>query len=265
MYGRHFTIRTDHAALTYLHKFSGNNARLLRWSLRLAEYDFTVQYRPGTKIPHIDSLSRYICAVSGNETLPKEREKQAQASDAFRRTMRPGSQNCRSEYFKYLEEVTYKRRQGKEPVLVVPQSLIREVISLNHDSIYASHPGWKRTLDIVSLRNWLPVMHKDVRQYVLKCDACQRRSGKHELKAAFGDVAEPSYAFQVAHCDILGPIPLSNRGNRYVLTFVDKLTKYAEAIPLADVSAVTCARAYATQIVARHGVNEVLVTDHLLQ
>jgi hypothetical protein len=86
-------------------------------------------------------------------------------------------------------------------------------------------------------------MHKDVRQYVLKCDACQRRSGKHELKAPLGDVAEPSYAFQVAHCDIVGPFPLSNRGNRYVLTFVDKLTKYAEAITLADVSEVTCARA----------------------
>jgi hypothetical protein len=74
-YGRHFTIRTDHAALTYLHKFSGKNARLLRWSLRLAEYNFTVQYRPGTKIPHVDSLSSYICEVSGKETLPKERVK----------------------------------------------------------------------------------------------------------------------------------------------------------------------------------------------
>jgi hypothetical protein len=135
--------------------------------------------------------------------------------------------------------------------LVVPQSLIREVIALNHDSIYASHPGWKRTLDIVSLRNSLPGKHKDVRQYVLKSDACQR-SGKHELKAPLGDVAEPSYVFQVAHCDIVWPFPL--RGNRYVLTFEDKLTKYAEAITLADVSAVTCARAYATQIVARHGV-----------
>jgi hypothetical protein len=67
----------------------------------------------------------------------------------------------------------------------------------------------------------------------------QRISGKHELKAPLGDVAEPSYAFQVAHCDIVGPFPLSNRGNRYMLTFVDKLTKQAEAIPLADVSAVT--------------------------
>jgi hypothetical protein len=120
LYVRHFTIRTDHAALTYLYKFSGNIARLLRWSLSLAEYDFTVQYRPGTKIPNVDSLSRYIRAVSGKETLPKERVKQAQTSDAFCRTLRPGSQNSSSEFVTDLEGVTYKRRQGKEPVLVVP-------------------------------------------------------------------------------------------------------------------------------------------------
>jgi hypothetical protein len=89
--------------------------------------------------------------MSSNETLSKEKVKQAQTSDAFCRTLRPGSQNSRTEYFTNLEGVMYKRWQGKQPMLVVPRSLIREVISLNHDSIYAAHPGWKPTLDIVSL------------------------------------------------------------------------------------------------------------------
>jgi transposase InsO family protein len=102
---------------------------------------------------------------------------------------------------------------------------------------------------------------EDVRQYVSKCDACQRRSGKRELKAPLGDVAEPSHAFQIVHCDVVGPLPITSKGNRYILTFIDKFTKYPEAIPLADVSAVSCARAYATGFVSRYGVNEILVTD----
>jgi hypothetical protein len=64
-----------------MHKFSGNNARLLRWILRLSEYDFTVQYRPGTKIPHVDTLSRHICKVTGNQTQSMERVKEEQASE----------------------------------------------------------------------------------------------------------------------------------------------------------------------------------------
>jgi hypothetical protein len=34
LYGKRFTLRTDHAALKYLHTFADNNSRLLRWSLR---------------------------------------------------------------------------------------------------------------------------------------------------------------------------------------------------------------------------------------
>jgi hypothetical protein len=47
------------------------------------------------------------------------------------------------------------------------------------------------------------------RECTPKEESCQRRSGKHEFKAALGDVAVPSYAFQVAHCDIVGPFHLT--------------------------------------------------------
>jgi hypothetical protein len=49
-------------------------------------------------------------------------------SDAFCRTLRPERQNCSSEYFTDLEGVTYKRRQGKEPVLVARDAQGRETI-----------------------------------------------------------------------------------------------------------------------------------------
>jgi hypothetical protein len=43
-YGKRFAVRTDHSALTYLHKLAGKYARLLRWSLRLSEFDFTIEH-----------------------------------------------------------------------------------------------------------------------------------------------------------------------------------------------------------------------------
>ena len=60
LYGKKFLIRTDHAALKYLHTFADNNSRLMRWSLRLAEFEFEVQHRAGTKIKHVDALSRHV-------------------------------------------------------------------------------------------------------------------------------------------------------------------------------------------------------------
>ena len=54
LYGKKFLVRTDHSALTYLHKFADNNSRLMLWSLSLAEFDFDIEHRPGAKITHVD-------------------------------------------------------------------------------------------------------------------------------------------------------------------------------------------------------------------
>jgi hypothetical protein len=56
LYGKRFKVRTDHAALIYLKKFSDTNAKLMRWALKLSELDFEVEQRAGTKIPHVDAL-----------------------------------------------------------------------------------------------------------------------------------------------------------------------------------------------------------------
>ena len=49
--------------------------------------------------------------------------------------------------------------------------------------------------------------------------------------------------------------------NKYLLTFIDHFTRYTEAFPMADQTAETCARIYATQIVTRHGTGSKLITD----
>ena len=62
LYGKNFLVRTDHSALTYLHKFADNNSRLMCWSLRLAEFDFDVEHRQRNKIRHFDD-SAVVCRL----------------------------------------------------------------------------------------------------------------------------------------------------------------------------------------------------------
>jgi hypothetical protein len=81
--GRKFVVRSDHAALTYLHKFYDQNAWLIRWSLKLSEFDFTVEHRPGKKIPHADALSRHVGAILKGHRLDKQMVRQEQAVDDY--------------------------------------------------------------------------------------------------------------------------------------------------------------------------------------
>ena len=62
--GTPFTVVTDHAALLYLDQAKAHNSRLARWALRLADYDFCVQYRQGGVHGNADGLTRAAATPS---------------------------------------------------------------------------------------------------------------------------------------------------------------------------------------------------------
>jgi len=54
-------LRTDHAALTYLIKTPNPVGQSARYLTTLAEYNFSIQYRPGNSHRNADALSRRPC------------------------------------------------------------------------------------------------------------------------------------------------------------------------------------------------------------
>jgi hypothetical protein len=66
--------------------------------------------------------------------------------------------------------------------------LVKELIELNHDTIYSAHPGKKRTLEILYIRYYWPKMRQDVENYDRECDNCHRRKQGREYIAPLGEV-----------------------------------------------------------------------------
>lgn len=144
---------------------------------------------------------------------------------------------------------------------LIPKSMIKQVISHHHDTIFSGHQGIKRTISLIKDRYFWPTLNKDVEEYVGKCISCnQRKSGKRikAPMAKFQPVLEP---FELVSLDIVGPLPVSRDGNRYLLTFVDYLTRYCEAIPIPYQSADIVAKEFVLKIITRHGVPKRLLTD----
>src|SRR6266700_5825230 len=67
--GSHFTIRTDHHGLCFLLNVRDVSGRLLRWSLRLQEFDFRIEYKSGKLHKNADCLSRYPPTGQSAENL----------------------------------------------------------------------------------------------------------------------------------------------------------------------------------------------------
>ena len=58
LYGRKFTIVTDHKPLIWLMNVKDPNSRLMRWRLKLEEFDYEVIYKSGKTNTNADALSR---------------------------------------------------------------------------------------------------------------------------------------------------------------------------------------------------------------
>jgi hypothetical protein len=58
LYGRKFTIVTDHRPLTWIFSVKDPSSRLLRWRLKLEEYEYEIVYKKGSNNTKADALSR---------------------------------------------------------------------------------------------------------------------------------------------------------------------------------------------------------------
>ena len=73
LYGREFTLRTDHQAFTTLLATSGTGHKPLRlhhWADRLQQYNFCLQFTPGRDNVVANLLSRSIIAPTLESTAP---------------------------------------------------------------------------------------------------------------------------------------------------------------------------------------------------
>ena len=61
--------------------------------------------------------------------------------------------------------------------------------------------------------------------------------------------------------DVLTPLPMTARGNQYILVMSDHFTKWVEAVPMPNQRAETVAKVFVNEVVTRHGVPSKLLTD----
>ncbi|GFT18342.1 retrovirus-related Pol polyprotein from transposon 17.6 [Trichonephila clavipes] len=81
------------------------------------------------------------------------------------------------------------------------------------------------------------VWRKDVEEFVKTCDSCQRvGKPRDKAKAPLKLVPIISEVFSKINIDAMGPLPVSTKQNRYLITSICVASKYPEAIPVESIS-----------------------------
>ncbi|GFT96634.1 retrovirus-related Pol polyprotein from transposon 412 [Trichonephila clavipes] len=110
--------------------------------------------------------------------------------------------------------------------LVLPRSRIPEVLKELHGSPTGGHFGVMKTLHRVRERFCWGKVRADVEQWCKSCDACSARKGpkiRSRGKLHRYNVGAP---FERIAFDILGPLPRTASGNKYLLVVIDYFTKW---------------------------------------
>lgn len=108
--------------------------------------------------------------------------------------------------------------------------------------------------------NWSGLT-KYVENYIAKCEFCQKNKLKRKSKAPLVITDTASRPFEKCALDIVGPLTVTNNGNKYVLTFQDNLTKFSKAVPLPNQEAATVAKEFVIKIIFEHGIPDKVLTD----
>ena len=144
--------------------------------------------------------------------------------------------------------------------VVVPQGRRQALLKLAHSGVASGHFGVKKSYaKLVSHFIW-PKMYVQVKEMVRTCPGCQRAARNTNARAPLQPLPCIGEPFKLIAMDIVGPIPRSASGYKYLLTLMDLYSKYPEAIPLKRVDNEAVLEAL-LEVISRHGIPESILTD----
>ena len=264
--GAVFTLWTDHRPLVQaLMKLSEPwLARQARQLSYIAEFNVEPEYLPGLNNPVADCLSRAVHTINmtplpaGCPSIQEFASEQEKCADVHALKL--------SDVLRVTHTLVGKKQlwidvsQGTSRILV-PTSLKLRVIQAAHE---LSHPGVRGTLRLLRLGFVWSGMHHDMKEAVNNCVECHKAKVDRHLHPPLGEVPVPSRRFSTIHVDLVGPL-LPSGGCRWLLTLMDRSSRWMEAVPLADTSASSVAKELEWSWISRYGCPSHLISNRGVQ
>lgn len=283
LWGRHFTLRTDHQALVTLlgsHGTGHRPLRISRWSARLLYYSFSIEYKKGAENYVADALSRLplhgdheaeeeiVCIVSSAVTKQELQEATLtdpdiiQVSEALER----GSWHLSGQvpksvrpYYRIKDELSFVDgllHRGER--MVIPQSLTSRLLEIAHET----HPGIVRTKQRLRDLYWWPGMDTQVERMVHNCPTCQAADkSARTASPPLHPVPLPLAPWSKLGMDIVGPLEECASSCRYAITLVDYHSKWPE-ISFASSVTTSTVTTFLLHVFSREGYPDEIVTDN---
>ena len=122
-------------------------------------------------------------------------------------------------------------RSSSRPELpiVVPNSIVLDVLKFVHGSRLTGHYKLRRTMAKLWNRYWWKSMARDAAKFVLDCIQCTVVEDRQPGKQTFLEIVHPKRRLQLVAFDIQTITPRTKSGNLKVLAMIDVMTRFVRA------------------------------------
>ncbi|XP_021753565.1 uncharacterized protein LOC110718935 [Chenopodium quinoa] len=158
--GSKFIVRTDNTAATHFLSQPKLTGRQARWQESLAEFDVEFAYRTGASNRVADALSRRAdlaplqrlapLTSSNVTTSVRDQVKAYLGDDPMTGTIKKLIEEGKTRRFWMEDGLVYTK--GKKLFISRAGGLRKLLLRECHDTLWAGHPGWQRTLSLLSTR-----------------------------------------------------------------------------------------------------------------
>ncbi|KAG3104158.1 hypothetical protein PI125_g13654 [Phytophthora idaei] len=125
--------------------------------------------------------------------------------------------------------------------LVVPTTMIQEVLQNCHDSLEGGHQGVVRTFQRVKSDYYWAGLYADVEKHVTSCPDCSLSRSRPQLRGYSPGKVLAERLFQIVSMDFVIPLPKTRRGNTALLLFQCSFTGFVIAKAISDMPALSVA------------------------
>lgn len=144
----------------------------------------------------------------------------------------------------------------------VPRELRDEVLTLEHMPAHAGHPRANKMYTSMRRSSYWESMVMDVYSFVANCGTCAKgRVGARRRNNPLRLLC-PQEPLSAVCLELLGPLPETATGNRYLVVMVDRFSKLTRVAPIPREDAETVASAFCDTWMASHGPPDTLLTDN---
>lgn len=245
--GHKFYVYTDHQPLRGECRIKDPSSRIIRLYQKLMDYDFCIEYKKGALNTNADALSRVLLDegkyVGVVETRSKTKEKSNEIENDINEI-----------------DIDALNEENEIEYLIDPVE-IKTVLKDFHDSPLGGHLGMSKTYQRIRRQYKWKNMQRDVNEYIRNCIPCQRNKCSLRTKMPMEITDTANSPFDKVYLDIVGPLPITVTGKKYILTFEDDLTRFMDCYALDNCEAETVAEAFYNEIISRYRIPKVLVTD----